>query len=179
MNRTRFAVVTLSVMLPLAVAAQSNVQTANMSTPMTGHEVQSLVKSAHSSAQYTQIAGYYHQQEAMYRAKAAEEKAERDRRAQVNAALMQKYPRPVSIFTSHICRMPTVPPCRPSTTINWPPARRLTTASSPPTATASRNSVAGLTQGARGIGPAISRAFLVFTSFLHILEFFIMAWQLT
>ena len=95
MNRTRFAVVTLSVMLPLAVAAQSNVQTANMSTPMTGHEVQSLIKSAHSSAQYTQIAGYYHQQEAMYRAKAAEEKAERDRRAQVNAALMQKYPRPV------------------------------------------------------------------------------------
>ena len=95
MNRTRFAVVTLSLMLPLAVAAQSNVQTANMSAPMAGHEVQSLIKSAHSSAQYTQIAGYYHQREAMYRAKAAEEKAERDRPAQVNAALMQKYPRPV------------------------------------------------------------------------------------
>lgn len=31
----------------------------------------------------------------MYRTKAAEEWAERDRRAHVNAALMQKYPRPV------------------------------------------------------------------------------------
>src|ERR1022692_4414074 len=95
MNRTRFVVVTLSLMLPLAVAAQSNIQTANMSAPMTGHEVQSLIRTANSSAQYKQIADYYHQQEAMYRAKAAEEKAERDRRAQVNAALMQKYPRPV------------------------------------------------------------------------------------
>jgi hypothetical protein len=95
MNRTRFVVATLSLMLPLAVAAQSNIQTANMSAPMTGHEVQSLIRTANSSAQYKQIADYYHQQEAMYRAKAAEEKAERDRRAQVNAALMQKYPRPV------------------------------------------------------------------------------------
>jgi len=82
-------------MLPLAVAAQSTTQTANLSVPMTGHEVQSLIKSAHSAAEYKQIADYYHQREAMYRAKAADEKAERDRRAQVNAALMQKYPRPV------------------------------------------------------------------------------------
>jgi hypothetical protein len=95
MNRTRFTVVTLSLLLPLAVAGQSNVQTANMSAPMTGHEVQSLIKSANSSAQYKQVADYYHQREAMYRAKAAEEKAERDRCGQVNASLMQKYPRPV------------------------------------------------------------------------------------
>jgi hypothetical protein len=51
--------------------------------------------SAHSSAQYQQLAGYFHQQEAKFRAEAAAEKAERDRRAQVNAGLMQKYPRPV------------------------------------------------------------------------------------
>ena len=45
--------------------------------------------------QYKQLADYFHQQEAKYRAEAAAEKIERDRRAQVNAGLMQKYPRPV------------------------------------------------------------------------------------
>ena len=45
--------------------------------------------------QYKQLADYFQQQEAKYRAEAAAEKIERDRRAQVNAGLMQKYPRPV------------------------------------------------------------------------------------
>ena len=54
-----------------------------------------LIKNAHSREQYQQLASYYHRQEANYRAQAAAEKAERDRRAQVNAGLMQKYPRPV------------------------------------------------------------------------------------
>jgi hypothetical protein len=51
--------------------------------------------SAHNSAEYKQLAGYFHQQEVKFRAEAAAEKIERDRRAQVNAGLMQKYPRPV------------------------------------------------------------------------------------
>jgi len=50
---------------------------------------------ANTPADYKQLAGYYHQQEAKYRAEAAAEKAERDRRAQVNASVYQKYPRPV------------------------------------------------------------------------------------
>jgi len=108
--------------------------------------VQSLIKSAHSSAQYTQIAGYYHQREAMYRAKAAEEKAERDRRAQVNAALMQKYPRPVDsaqyLYESYLSDANSAA-VQAQHYDQLAPTRRLTTASSPRTATASRNSVAG------------------------------------
>ena len=95
MNRVCLLIATLSLVVPLAAPAQSTGQTAVLSTPMSASELQSLIKSAHSTAQYQQLATYYHQQETMYRSKAADEKAERDRRAQVNAALMQKYPRPV------------------------------------------------------------------------------------
>jgi hypothetical protein len=62
---------------------------------MSPHEVRDLIKAAHSREQYVQLASYYHQQEAHYRAEAVAEKAERDRRAQINAGMMQKYPRPV------------------------------------------------------------------------------------
>jgi hypothetical protein len=95
MNRTCLLIATLSLIVPLGASGQSTVQTAGISTPMSASELQSLIKSAHTTEQYQQLATYYHQREAMYRSKAADEKAERDRRAQVNAALMQKYPRPV------------------------------------------------------------------------------------
>ena len=96
MNRTLVLVATLSLALPLAGMAQSSTQTASLSAPMTPREVHSLMRSAHDSAQYKQIAGYFHQQEAKYRAEAAAEAVERDRRAPDNAALYhyQKYPRP-------------------------------------------------------------------------------------
>ena len=95
MNRILMAVATLSLALPLTGIAQTTMQAANMSMPMSGHELHSLIKSAHSSAQYKQIADYFHQSETKYRAEAAAEKIELDRRAQVNAGLYQKYPRPV------------------------------------------------------------------------------------
>ena len=95
MNRTCLLIATLFLVVPLGAPAQSTSQTAGLSAPISTSELQSLIKSAHSTAQYQQLATYYHQQETMYRSKAADEKAERDRRAQVNAALMQKYPRPV------------------------------------------------------------------------------------
>ena len=95
MNRTLIAVAVLSLAFPLVAAAQSTTETAILSIPMNAHEVHSLIKSAHSSAEYKQIAGYCHQQEAVYRAKAANEKVERDRLSRVNAGRYQKYPRPV------------------------------------------------------------------------------------
>jgi hypothetical protein len=57
------------------------------------------MRSAHDSAQYKQIAGYFHQQEAKFRAEAAVEKIERDQRAPDKAALYhyQKYPRPYDV----------------------------------------------------------------------------------
>ena len=91
MTYTRIVITTISLLLPVGLSAQSPPQTATMSS----HELHTLIKNAHSSAEYTHLAGYFRRQEAMYRTKAAEERAERDRRAHVNAALMQKYPRPV------------------------------------------------------------------------------------
>jgi hypothetical protein len=95
MNRTLIIVAALALTFPLAGMAQSTTQSANLSTPMTAHDVHLLMKSAHSVEQYKQLAGYFHQQETEYRTKAADEKVERDRRAQVTAGLYQKYPRPV------------------------------------------------------------------------------------
>jgi hypothetical protein len=110
MNRSLVLVATLSLALPLSGMAQSSMQTASLSAPITPREVHSLMLSAHSSAQYQQIAGYFHQQEAKFRAEAATEKIERDRRAPDNAALYhyQKYPRPFdtaqSLYVSYLSK---------------------------------------------------------------------------
>jgi hypothetical protein len=95
MNRAVIVVVTLSLTFPLAGMAQSSSQTASAGMPISVHDAHRLMKTAHTSTDYTQLAAYFHQRETEYRAKAAAEKVERDRRAQVNAGLYQKYPRPV------------------------------------------------------------------------------------
>jgi hypothetical protein len=88
MNRTQVVAATLSLLFPLAGIAQNTTQTARGT-------VQKPIGSPHTVDQYKQLADYFHQQEAKYCAEAAAEKSERDRRAEVNAGLMQKYPRPV------------------------------------------------------------------------------------
>jgi hypothetical protein len=75
--------------------AQVSAQSTSSPAQLSRHQLHLLLKTAHSSAQYGQLASYYRAKEADYRAKAAEEKAEWDRRAQVNASLYQKFPRPV------------------------------------------------------------------------------------
>jgi hypothetical protein len=95
MNCTSIVIAVLSLALPFSGMAQSSSQTASLSTPLSARQVHGMMKNAHSASEYKQLASYFHQQEAQYRAEAAAEKIERDRRAQVNAGLMQKYPRPV------------------------------------------------------------------------------------
>ena len=95
MNRTLILVATLSLTSAVAGMAQSAVQTASATALAPANEVHSLMKTAHSSAQYKQIAEYLHQREMAYRAKADAERIEQARRSQVNAGLAQKYPRPV------------------------------------------------------------------------------------
>ena len=106
MTRSIFTAVLLSMALPLAGMAQSAPQSASATAPLSAQELHSLIKSANSSAQYKQLAGYFYQRETDYRAKAAAEKIEMDRRSQVNAALYQKYPRPVdsarSLYESYL-----------------------------------------------------------------------------
>jgi hypothetical protein len=75
--------------------AQSTVQTASLSAPMSAHNLHNLMKTANSKAQYEQLANYFYRQEARYRAQAAAAKTERDQRAQINVGMAQKYPRPV------------------------------------------------------------------------------------
>ena len=94
-RRSKVLAAILSIAFPLAGMAQSNPQTASVTAPLSATQVRALLKSAHSDAEYKQLGSYYRQEEAKFRAEATAEKAERDRRASVNASLMQKYPRPV------------------------------------------------------------------------------------
>jgi hypothetical protein len=93
MNRIVIAVAATLLISHVAVLAQT--QTANLTTPLSPSQARDLMKSAHTGAEYTRLADYFHQRETVYRAKAADEKVEMDRRAQVNSPLYQKYPRPV------------------------------------------------------------------------------------
>ena len=133
MNRTLQVVATLSLAFPLAAIAQST-QTASVTAPVSAQEVHELIKSAHTSTQYKELASYYHQQEAGYRAKAAAEKVERDRRAQVDAGFIRSIrvrstrPRPSMTPTSPV---PIARRSRRGTTINWQVVRRSLAASSP------------------------------------------------
>src|ERR1700722_15731387 len=106
MSRTTLIVAAALLTFPLAGMAQSTTQTANLSAPITAQQAHSLMKTAHSVEQYKELSSFFHQQEAVYRAKAADEKTERDRRAQVSAGLYQKYPRPVdsaqSLYESYV-----------------------------------------------------------------------------
>ena len=110
MNRSLVLVATLFLALPFAGMAQTSMHTASLSTPMTPREVHSLMRSAHDSAHYKQIAGYFHQQESKFRAEAAAEAVERYRRTPDNAALYhyQKYPRPYdtaqSLYESYLSK---------------------------------------------------------------------------
>lgn len=96
MNRIALIAAAVFFLAPIAAFSQSS-RSANLIAPMSPQEARDLVKKAHSAAEYRQLAGYFHQQEADYRAKAADEKVEMDRRSQVNSPLYQKYPRPVDM----------------------------------------------------------------------------------
>lgn len=95
MNRALIAIALLSLTYPPAGTAQTTMQTASVTAPMSPHEAHDLMKSAHTGEQYKQLAGYFHGQEAKYRTKANAAKVEWDRRAQVKIELFQRYPRPV------------------------------------------------------------------------------------
>ena len=106
MNRALILVVACSLAFPLAGMAQSTTQTASLSAPLTAHDVHSLMKSAQNSAEYKQLSSYFHQQEAVYRAKAAEEKIKHDQMAQGTSGLYHKIPSPAdfaqSVYESYV-----------------------------------------------------------------------------
>jgi hypothetical protein len=95
MIRTSTVVVLLCIAAPFTGIGQSTAQNASLTAPISSHEAHDLTKSARSVAQFRELAEYFRRQESDYRADAAAEKVERDRRATVYAGLYQKYPRPV------------------------------------------------------------------------------------
>jgi hypothetical protein len=95
MNRVVIAIALLSLFSPLAGSAQNTIQAASVNAPVTPQEAHDLMKSAHTVAQDQQLAEYFLQREANYRAKAAAEKVKLDQLSQVNPYRYQKYPRPV------------------------------------------------------------------------------------
>ena len=95
MNRRLLVGATLSFVFPLVAIAQSTEETASRTAPTSHREVRELIKAAHTSSQYKDLASYYYQQEVNYRAKASAQWIELDRRAQVAGHLYQRYPRPV------------------------------------------------------------------------------------
>jgi hypothetical protein len=95
MNRVLIAIALLSLASPFAAAAQTTTQTASLTTTISPHEAHDLMKNAHRVAEYKELAGYFHQREVDYRAKADAEKVELDQLSQVNPYRYQKYPRPV------------------------------------------------------------------------------------
>ncbi len=58
-------------------------------------ELQSMIRSAHSTQQYQALATYFRSRQEALEKQAMAEKAELDRRSQITAAAYQKYPRPV------------------------------------------------------------------------------------
>lgn len=95
MNRSVIILAALTCGLSVTGLAQSTGQQASLRAPLSSAEAKNLMKSAHTTAEYKKLAVYFHEREADFNQRAAAEKVERDRRAQVNAGVYQKYPRPV------------------------------------------------------------------------------------
>jgi len=106
MNRILLLASVSLLTFPLVGIAQSTTQTASLSAPLTAHDAHSLMKGAHSVAEYKELAGYFHQQEAEYRARQLMKRLSWTAGPQVNAGLYQKYPRPVdsarSLYESYL-----------------------------------------------------------------------------
>ncbi len=62
---------------------------------LSSSEAKQLERSAHTLAEFTQLASYFEMQGKEYSRKAAEEKQEWERRSQNTSGVNQKYPRPV------------------------------------------------------------------------------------
>jgi hypothetical protein len=90
MNRILKVVAVFSLAVPVAGMAQA----ADQSTQMSKQQLRDLKQNAHESTQFKQLADYYRQRETEYRAKAAEEKTEWDRRAQASNGPTLKLPNP-------------------------------------------------------------------------------------
>jgi hypothetical protein len=94
MNRILIAVSAALLTFPIGGMAQSTTQTASLSAPLTAHDVHKLMKSTQNISEYKQLSSYFHQREAVYRAKAANEEITRNQLAQGTTSQYHKTPSP-------------------------------------------------------------------------------------
>ena len=83
-----------SAVLPLS-SAYASPMTGSPDAVLVQTDLAQQMKQAHSTSDYRALALHFHEQEQVYRTKAAEEKAEWERRQQITVSIAEKYPRPV------------------------------------------------------------------------------------
>jgi hypothetical protein len=85
----------LSLLVVGAVSARGMSVPDDRTITASGSQVKQLAQTAHTPAEFTQLAAYYEVQQKQYSQKAAEQKQEWERRSQTMTGINQKYPRPV------------------------------------------------------------------------------------
>jgi len=92
---TRLIGFAISLLIAGAVSAQGTPVPDDQAVILSSSQVKQLAQTAHTPAEFTQLAAYYNVQQKQYSKKAAEEKLEWERRSQNTTGINQKYPRPV------------------------------------------------------------------------------------
>jgi hypothetical protein len=92
---TRLIGFAISLLIAGAVSAQGTPVPDDHAVILSSSQVKQLAQTAHTPAEFTQLAAYYDVQQKQYSQKAAEEKLEWERRSQNTSGINQKYPRPV------------------------------------------------------------------------------------
>jgi len=95
MKRNLFTAWILSLALPGFASAQGAASSAETGDLHNQGQLKQLARNAHAPAAYKVLASYYAERQSTYLQKAADEKAEWDRRSQNVVGVMAKYPRPV------------------------------------------------------------------------------------
>ena len=89
----------IGIAMALLVASVVSAQGASIpeehAVTLSSSQAKQLARSAHTPAEFTQLASYFEIQRKEYSRKAEEEKQEWERRSQNTSGINQKYPRPV------------------------------------------------------------------------------------
>jgi hypothetical protein len=95
MKRNLFTAWILSLALPGVASAQKAASPAETGDHYTQGQLKQMARNAHAPEEYRSLASYYAERQRIYVQKAADEKAEWERRSQNVAGVLAKYPRPV------------------------------------------------------------------------------------
>jgi hypothetical protein len=95
MKRNLFTAWILSLALPGVASAQGAASSAETGDHYTQGQLKQLARGAHAPEEYRTLASYYGERQRIYLQKAADEKAEWERRSQNVMGVLAKYPRPV------------------------------------------------------------------------------------